>query len=77
MSIGPVTLDNSNNLLICVRLIQKTKHNNVVESTNLKIKFWFQLVLFNKRIHDVGLTTNISSSSWVETIIPLKLVRDG
>jgi hypothetical protein len=77
MSIGPVTSDNSNNLLICVRLIQKTKHNNVVESTNLKIKFWFQLVLFNKRIHDVGLTTHISSSSWVETIIPLKLVRDG
>jgi hypothetical protein len=77
MSIGLVTSDNSNNLLICVRLIQKTKHNNVVESTNLKIKFWFQLVLFNKRIHDVGLTTNITSSSWVEAIIPLNLVRDG
>jgi len=77
MSIGLVTSDNSNNLLICVRLIQKTKHNNVVESTNFKIKFWFQLVLFNKRIHDVGLTTNISSSSWVEAIIPLKVVRDG
>jgi hypothetical protein len=78
-------ISNNSKLLICTRFIWKTEHNTVVESGDIRIRF-FQLLLLNRGADNAEFIPRTSSSSWVEAFFwsssdvkedTFKLIRDG